>query len=67
MVVIFLPSTADERHRAGPHGDAVDMHRAGAAGRDAAAVLGAGQADLFPQHPEQGRVGIGLHLVSSYR
>ena len=35
----------------------VDVHRARAALRDAAAVLGAGQADLLPDHPEQRRVG----------
>jgi hypothetical protein len=40
------------------------MHGAGAALRDAAAVFGAGQADLFPQHPEQGRVGVDIDLMS---
>ena len=42
---------------------AVDVHRAGAALRDAAAVLGAGQAELLAQHPQQRRVGLGLELA----
>ncbi|MBM3626473.1 MAG: ABC transporter permease subunit [Alphaproteobacteria bacterium] len=31
--------------------------------RDAAAILGAGQADLLADDPEQGRVGIHVHVV----
>jgi hypothetical protein len=32
--------------------------------RYAAAVFGAGEADLFPQHPEQGRVWVDVDLMS---
>jgi hypothetical protein len=39
------------------------MHRARAALRDAAAELGAGQADVVAQDPEQRRHGIGVDLV----
>src|SRR6267378_709773 len=42
---------------------AVDMHRAGAALRDAAAVFGAGEAHLLADHPEQGGVGLRLHVT----
>ena len=62
MVVIFLPPTALDRHRAGAHRDAVDMHGAGAALRDAAAVLGAGQADLLAHHPQQRRVRLDIDV-----
>ena len=43
-------------NRTGPLHLVVDVNRAGAALGDAAAVLGAGQADLLPNHPEQRRV-----------
>src|SRR6267154_742380 len=48
--------------RARAHGKAVHVHGARAALRDAAAVLGAGKADLFPDHPEQrgGRIDVDL-------
>ncbi len=39
------------------------MHRAGAALRDAAAVLGSGEADLLADHPEQGRGRVDVDLV----
>src|SRR5438270_3234521 len=42
---------------------AVDMHRAGAALRDAAAVFGAGEAHLLADHPEQRGVGLRLHVT----
>src|SRR5262249_15917383 len=64
MVVIFLlptefSGTWQDRH-------AIDMHGAGAAVGDAAAVLGAGEAERVAQHPEQrrARIGIGLHRLS---
>ncbi len=41
---------------------AVDVHRAGAALRDAAAVFGAGQADVLADHPQQRRVVLDLHV-----
>src|SRR5947209_2994173 len=39
------------RQRARAHRGSIDMNRAGAALGNAAAVFGAGEADLFPQHP----------------
>ena len=63
MVVIFLPAAADtgvtqERLRR-----AVQVHGAGAALRDAAAELGAGEAEQVAQHPEQGHVGRRIHVA----
>ena len=52
-----------ERERAGALHLAVDVHRAGAARCDAAAVFGAGQADLFADDPEKRRVRLGLHVT----
>src|SRR4051794_33557754 len=49
--------------RAGAGRDAVDMHRAGAALGDAAAILRAGHAELLADHPQQRRVGLGLDGV----
>src|SRR4029077_17560618 len=40
-------------HGAGARGDAVEMHRAGAAGGDSAAVLGTRHLQLFAQDPER--------------
>ncbi len=45
------------------HRDAVHVHGAGAALRDAAAVLGAGEADLLADHPEQRRGRVDVDLV----
>ena len=42
---------------------AVEVHGAGAALRDAAAVLGARQADLLANDPQQRRVGFHLHVT----
>src|SRR6185503_9487513 len=39
------------------------MHRAGAALRHAAAVLGSGEPDLLAQHPQQRRVVLDRHLA----
>src|SRR5258707_15614295 len=44
---------AVDRGDAGTRGDAVDMHRAGAAERHAAAVLRAGQAEHVAQYPQE--------------
>ena len=52
-----------ERERAGALHFAVDVHRARAALRDAAAVFGAGEADLFADHPQKRRVRLGLHVT----
>jgi hypothetical protein len=47
-----------ERDLAGARHLAVEMNRAGAALGDAAAIFGAGQADMFANDPQQGRVGL---------
>src|SRR3989441_4757672 len=52
-------------HHAGVDRLAVDVHRAGAALRDAAPVLGAGEADLLPDSPQQGRAGVDVDLAGS--
>src|SRR6059036_832805 len=41
---------------------AVHVHRAGATHRDAASVLGAGEAGLLPDRPQQGRAGTDVDL-----
>src|SRR4051794_19625649 len=51
------------RHRAGARRGAVDMHGAGAALRDAAAVFGPGQPDRIAQHPQQRRARIDIDLI----
>jgi hypothetical protein len=58
-----------QRRHARTHRRAVDMHGAGAAGGDAAAEFGAGQAALIAQPPQQRhlRVGIGLHGLAVER
>ena len=62
MVVIFLPTASLTGKRAGARRHAVDVNGAGAALRDAAAVFGAGQADVFPDRPEQRRVGFDVDV-----
>src|SRR4051812_27409398 len=52
-----------ERHRAGALHFAVDVHRACAALRDAAAVFGAGEADLFADDPQERCVRFGLYVA----
>src|SRR5205823_9538924 len=52
-----------ERDRAGALYLAVDVHRAGATLRDAAAVFRSGEADDFADYPEQRRVRLGLHVA----
>ena len=47
-----------DRHGAGARRHAVDVDGAGAALGDAAAVLGAGQADMLADRPQQRRVRI---------
>src|SRR5262245_55377199 len=54
---------ADRRH-AGAYRLAVDQHRAGAALRQAAAILGAVELEIVTQDVEQGRVGLGLDRVA---
>src|SRR5262245_6787954 len=50
---------------AGADGDAVDMHGAGAAQRQAAAELGAGHAEHVAQHPEERRVAVDIDAVGA--
>src|SRR5712691_3316295 len=47
---------ARDRHQAGEHALAVDMHHAGAALARAAAEFGAGEFEFFAQHPQQSGV-----------
>src|SRR5712691_11577708 len=54
---------ASDGHGAGAHQRAVDVHGAGAALRDAAPILGAGQAHLLADGPQQRRVGLHLHVT----
>src|SRR5207245_1645502 len=49
-------------HHAGADRGAIEVHRAGAALRDAAAVLGAGEADLLTDCPQEGRAGVDVDL-----
>ena len=60
-------SRSDRRQRShtGARRHAIDVHGAGTTGRDAAAVFGAGQPQLFSQHPQEGRVGLGLEAAHS--
>src|SRR4029079_18308744 len=59
----LLADSGARRERARAGGDAVDVDGAGAALRDAAAILGAGQADILPDRPEQRRVGIDVDVL----
>ena len=52
-----------DRNRAGTHDLAVEVHRARAALRDAAAVFGAGEADLLADDPQERSVGLHLHVT----
>src|SRR5262245_47676586 len=52
-----------DRQRARAHRFAVDVHGAGAALRDAAAVLGAGETDLLADHPQQRGVRFHVDVV----
>src|SRR5262249_8814709 len=47
-----------DRHRAGAHRLAVDMDRAGPAGGNAAAELGAGELQVLAQDPQERRIAI---------
>ena len=59
LSVGFTSLTSDQ---AGALHFAVDVHGAGAALADAAAVLGAGQPDLLAQRPQQRRVAVHLQV-----
>ena len=58
-----LARRAGQRHHAGPHRLAVEVHGAGAAERLAAAVLGAGEAEEIAQRPQERHLGIGVEAV----
>jgi hypothetical protein len=47
--------------RARPRHLAIDMHGAGTALGDAAAVFGPGETDMLPDHPQERRVRFDLH------
>src|SRR5262249_45749643 len=59
----LLADHRGQRYRARPHRHAVDMHGAGTALRDPAAVLGAGQDDRVAQHPQQRGAVVDLRLI----
>src|SRR5437879_2803224 len=56
-----LPGRRRDRHHAGAHRGAVEMHGAGAALGDAASELRAGEAEVVAQHPQERRVGRDVH------
>ena len=59
-----MPSTSDTGVMQERTGIAVDMHGAGAAGGNAAAVFRAGEIEMLAQDPQERRVGIDRHLPS---
>ena len=63
MVVMCLSPTAPTGNAQERTGCAVDVHRAGAALRDAAPEFCTHQPQRIPQHPKQGRVGIHVDIV----
>jgi hypothetical protein len=54
---------AVDRRDTGTDGDAVEMHRAGAAERHTAAELSAGHAQHVAQRPEERRVAVNIEAV----
>ena len=48
------------RYRAGTDWASADKHRAGAAGSDAAAILGSLKADDVAQHPKKRHIGLDI-------
>jgi hypothetical protein len=53
-----------DRERAGADRGAIDVNRAGAALGDAATVLRAGEADLFPDRPQQWRARVYVDVIA---
>jgi hypothetical protein len=49
-----------ERHLAGAHGLAAEMHSAGSAFADAAAIFGSGQSGKVADRPKQGHARVGV-------
>jgi hypothetical protein len=64
MVVMALPATLSTGVTQARH-HPVHHHRAGPALRDAAAIFRAGHPQIVAQHPEQGRIAIGVNLAVS--
>ncbi len=60
---LLVPTASLTVNAAGAHRDAVDMHGAGAALCNAAAVFGAGQSDILPDRPQQRRVVLDVDVV----
>src|SRR5882762_979574 len=58
----FRAIESTDRHRTGPHGGAVNMHRTSAALRDTATEFCARQADNVAQHPEKRSIGLYVDL-----
>src|SRR5882672_3868848 len=59
----LLPGSRADREGARADRRAVEMYGARPALGDAAAVFGAGEADLLADHPEQRRIGVDIDLV----
>src|SRR5713226_2665515 len=60
---LFAAGFADQ-YAAGAHRNAIDMDRASSTLRNAAAVFGAGQPDIFPDRPKQRRIRLDIHVES---
>src|SRR5260221_3932231 len=56
---LFAAGFADQ-YAAGAHRNAIDMDRASSTLRNAAAVFGAGQPDIFPDRPKQRRIRLDI-------
>ena len=63
MVVIFLPAALPSGRLAGARGLAVNVHRAGAAGPDAAPVFRAGELQMLADDPEERHLRAHFDLV----
>src|SRR5262249_54709759 len=59
----FRGADAVDSRDAGPGGDTVDMHRAGAAQGHAATELRAGHAEHVAQHPKERRVAVHVYAL----
>src|SRR5258708_28878164 len=53
-----------DRHGAGAHRLPIDVHRAGPAGGDAAAELGAGHLEVLAQHPQQRGIAVYAYFLA---
>jgi hypothetical protein len=57
----LFPSSASHRRNTGTHRDTIEVDGTGTALGDATAVLGSGESEIFPQYPEERRIGIDFH------